>query len=60
MYGVGSYIEIDTDLMECYKDNVSMNTSMSGNYTALWLKEGINTIEITGASKIEIIPKWRY
>ena len=60
LYGVGSYIEIDTDLMECYKDNVSMNTSMSGNYTSLWLNEGINNIEFTGASKIEITPKWRY
>jgi phage-related protein len=46
--------------MECYKDNVSMNTNVKGNYTDLWLKEGKNTIEISGATKVEITPKWRY
>ena len=60
LYGISDYIEIDTELMECYKDNMSLNTSMSGNYTSLWLNEGINNIEFTGASKIETIPKWRY
>ena len=60
LYGVGNYIEIDTELMECYKDNTSLNTSMNGNYTSLWLNEGINNIEFTGASKIEITPNWRY
>ena len=60
LYGVGNYIEIDTELMECYKDNISLNASMNGNYTSLWLNEGINNIEFTGASKIEITPKWRY
>ena len=60
LYGVGGYIEIDTELMECYRDNISLNTSMNGNYTSLWLNEGINNIEFTGASKIEMIPKWRY
>ena len=60
LYGVGNYIEIDTELMECYKDNISLNTSMSGNYSSLWLNEDINNIEFTGASKIEITPKWRY
>ena len=60
LYGVSNYIEIDTELMECYRDNISLNTSMSGNYTSLWLNEGINNIEFAGASKIEITPKWRY
>ena len=57
---ISEYIEIDTDLMECYKDDVSMNTNVNGSYVDLWLKEGINTIEITGASKVEIMPNWRY
>lgn len=60
IYSINDYIEIDTELMECYKDNVSMNTNVNGNYTDLWLKEGKNTIEINGASKVEITPKWRY
>ena len=42
-----NYIEIDTELMECYKENISMNTNVKGNYADLWLKEGKNTIEIT-------------
>ena len=60
IYSIDNYIEIDTELMECYKDNVSMNTNVQGNYTDLWLKEGKNTIEIGGATKVEITPKWRY
>lgn len=60
IYSISEYVEVDTDLMECHKDNVSMNTNVNGNYTDLWLKEGINTIEITGASKVEITPNWRY
>ena len=60
IYSINDYIEIDTELMECYKENISMNTNVKGNYTDLWLKEGKNTIEISGANKIEITPKWRY
>ena len=60
IYSINDYIEIDTELMECYKDNISMNTNVKGNYTDLWLEEGKNTIEISGASKVEITPKWRY
>ena len=60
IYSINDYIEIDTELMECYKENISMNTNVKGNYTDLWLKEGKNTIEISGASKVEITPKWRY
>ena len=60
IYSINDYIEIDTELMECYKENISMNTNVKGNYTDLWLKEGKNTIEINGASKVEITPKWRY
>lgn len=60
IYDINEFVEIDTELMECYKDNISMNTNVNGNYTDLWLKEGNNTIEITGATKVEIKPKWRY
>lgn len=60
IYSINEYVEIDTDLMECYKDNISMNTNVNGNYTDLWLKEGTNIIEISGASKVEITPRWRY
>ena len=60
IYNVNEYVEIDTELMECYKDNISMNTNVNGNYTDLWLKEGNNIIEISGATKVEITPKWRY
>ena len=60
IYSINDYVEIDTELMECYKNNVSMNTNVNGNYTDLWLKEGKNIIEISGATKVEITPKWRY
>ena len=60
IYSINDYIEIDTELMECYKENISMNTNVKGNYTDLWLEEGKNTIEISGATKVEITPKWRY
>lgn len=60
IYHIDEYIEIDTDLMECHKDNISMNTNTMGNYVDLWLQVGENTIEISGASKVEITPRWRY
>ena len=60
IYSINDYIEIDTELMECYKENISMNTNVKGNYTDLWLEEGKNTIEISGATKVEITPNWRY
>lgn len=60
IYEINEYIEIDTDVMECYKDTISMNANVNGNYTDLWLHEGLNCIEVTGASKIEITPRWRF
>ena len=60
VYGIDDYVVIDTDLMDCYKGSESMNTNSVGNYIDLWLGIGINNIKVSGASKIEITPKWRY
>jgi len=60
IYGIKDYVVVDTDLMECYTDNISMNTNTKGNYTDLWLQTGENIIEFSGATKVEIIPNWRY
>lgn len=56
---VTEYIEIDSEIFECFKDNELTNEKMYGQYPTL--KVGNNTIElVTNATKIEIIPRWRY
>ena len=60
VYSINDYVVIDTDLMECYKDNNSMNTNSRGNYVDLWLQVGTNNIQVSGATRLEITPNWRY
>ena len=56
---VNEYIEIDTELKETFKDNVSKNDKKVGEYPNFMIGE--NTISWTGnVTKIEIEPKWRF
>ena len=57
---VGQNVTIDTDLMLAYRqDGRMMNTSVTGDYQELYLKEGDNTIEITEGFGLKVIPNWR-
>lgn len=56
---VDEYIEIDSHIFECFKDNTLMNAKMYGAYPVL--KPHDNEITLgSGANKIEITPRWRY
>lgn len=57
----GSYIDIDCDLQEAYKDTLA--TSKNANITlsngVFWsLPEGSSSITISGLTKVEIAPRW--
>lgn len=54
--GVSEYIEVDSELMECFKDNSLLNDKMIGNFPIF--RVGVNTI-VSNASKIDILPRWR-
>ena len=54
---VVDYIEINSELLECFKDDESCNDKMVGKFPKLL--PGENTIVFTGASEVEIIPRWR-
>ncbi|MDU6337913.1 MAG: phage tail protein, partial [Clostridium sporogenes] len=55
---ISDYIELDSEMMECYKSNVPLNHLMIGNFPIFQVGE--NNISWTGnISKIEIIPRWR-
>ncbi|NFC29176.1 phage tail protein [Clostridium botulinum] len=55
---VENYIEIDSELMECYKNNTPLNNHMYGEFPIFQVGE--NKISWTGnISKIEITPRWR-
>ncbi|NFH48826.1 phage tail protein [Clostridium sporogenes] len=55
---ISDYIELDSEMMECYKSNVPLNHLMIGNFPIFQV--GGNNISWTGnISKIEIIPRWR-
>lgn len=55
---VNDYVEIDSEIMDCYKGNTPLNNKMTGGFPAL--KPGINLITAgTGVSGLEIIPRWR-
>ena len=41
-------------------DGTLMNTSVSGDYEDLWLREGENTVTITNGFTLTVIPRWRY
>ncbi|BDR72632.1 hypothetical protein K144316041_13400 [Clostridium tetani] len=52
------YIELDSEMMECYKEHQNCNNKMYGEFPIL--KIGENKISWTGnVSKIEIKPRWR-
>lgn len=56
--GVSEYVTIDSQIEECYKGPVSMNSMMIGTFPKL--VEGKNTVKvISGITKIEIKPRWR-
>lgn len=53
------YIELDSEIMECYKEHQNCNNKMTGEFSTLQIGE--NKISWTGnVSKIEITPRWRY
>lgn len=53
---VSEYIEIDSELLECFKDTEILNNKMTGEFPVF--KVGINTIS-SNATKIDILPRWR-
>ena len=56
---INGFIEIDSELKETFKDNVSKNNKKVGEYPAFFVGE--NTISWTGnITKIEIDPRWRF
>lgn len=58
LYNIESYIELDSEIQECYKGNERKNRLMEGDFPVF--NVGENTISWTGnVSKIEIIPRWR-
>lgn len=55
---VNNYIELDSEIMECFKDNINCNNDMQGEFPIF--KVGENKISWTGnVSKIEITSNWR-
>lgn len=55
--GVSGYIEVDSDIMETHKDLLPQNGKKTGDgYPEL--APGWNLVKATGATKIEMIPRW--
>ncbi|MZI80704.1 phage tail protein [Clostridium butyricum] len=55
---VSSYVIVDSELKECYKDSTNKGKDMTGEYPVLLI--GKNTISWTGTvTKIELTPRWR-
>lgn len=55
--GVSGYIEVDSDIMETHKNLLPQNNKKTGDgYPEL--APGWNLVKATGASKIEMIPRW--
>ena len=56
---VDEYIEIDSELMNCFKDTVLKNDTVTGEGFPV-LKPGENSIACAGnVRRIEVIPRWR-
>lgn len=54
---IDRYIEVDSELMNCFKDNVNQNNKMIGEFPIL--KSGDNSVTWSGdITKIEIEPRW--
>lgn len=57
--GVDEYIEIDSELMNCYKDTVLKNDTVTGEGFPV-LKPGENSIACAGnVRRVEVVPRWR-
>ncbi len=55
---VTDYVTIDSEIKECYKDNINFGRNMTGDYLVFFI--GKNTISWSGnVSKLEITPRWR-
>lgn len=55
---ISSYVIVDSELKECYKDSTNKGKDMTGEYPVLLI--GKNTISWTGTvTKIELTPRWR-
>ena len=56
---VEEYIEIDSELMNCFKDTVLKNDTVTGEEFPV-LKPGENSIACVGnVRRVEVIPRWR-
>lgn len=52
------YVVIDSQIKECYKDNINKGRDMTGDYPVFSI--GKNAISWSGSvSKLEITPRWR-
>ncbi len=55
---VSGYVTIDSEIKECYKDNINFGRNMTGDYPVFFI--GQNTISWTeNITKIEVTPRWR-
>ena len=55
---IDEYIEIDSELMNCFKDTILKNDKVKGAEFPI-LKPGVCTIICTGdVTRIEVIPRW--
>ena len=55
---IDEYIEIDSELMNCYKGTALKNDTVTGDGFPL-LKAGVSTISCVGdVTRIEVIPRW--
>lgn len=56
---VDEYIEIDSELMNCFKDTVLKNDTVTGEGFPV-LKPGENSIACTGnVRRVDVIPRWQ-
>lgn len=56
---VDEYIEIDSELMNCFKDTVLKNDAVTGEGFPV-LKPGENSIACVGnVRRVEVVPRWR-
>lgn len=56
---VDEYIEIDSELMNCFKDTVLKNDTVTGESFPV-LKPGENSIACTGnVRRVDVIPRWQ-
>lgn len=56
---VGQEVIINTDLGLCFRNGMTSNTTLKGEYKDLYLKEGYNTFTWSGDFKVYIVPNWR-